>query len=531
MPNVGRPSRDCHLCRQRRVKCDLTQPECIRCTRLGKKCPGYRDESDLLFRVENPASFADGTTRDRRRKHGGKAPPDARQHSTAPAQSSENEGGPAGSTNTGGVLIRADSQDTVIFSGWYLTPSRNSAECWDSQALPLCLSNIRAPVQHRMVFGFLGFLPEMIARSGEESSVALTCRAIAQAFITNQLRTPEAQSQRGIAYGKALTSTNAVLRDPALQTQDETLTCVWLLSLYELIVGSSSPTQNVGPVTWNVHTQGLVSLLRLRGTSHFSTPIERNLFWLVYNTVQIRCFIAGVECPPESLEWLQALQTNLRDEEMHLHRVCVYGYHASFICAKIRTVISQGIISSPNPSLKLLAEAETLEREVNEQLISLPQVLDTNALGPELGETRLNVRDITVRTFYCAFRLKTHLTVIELLDLIRLHISGIDTEMLENQCQHHVMKTQMLADEILAGVPFLYQSRDAPAEFQPGRPRYWTDGLRLLWPLRLVAYWRSVREDQRRVAGSFLRHIKEELGIQQATEAFIPGTLNMGQDR
>lgn len=82
MPNVGRPSRDCHACRKRRIKvllstllqtpsehfepylrsiphgqCDLLRPECTQCQRKSQSCPGYRDELELKFRVESVSTF------------------------------------------------------------------------------------------------------------------------------------------------------------------------------------------------------------------------------------------------------------------------------------------------------------------------------------------------------------------------------------------------------------------------------------------------------------------------------------------
>jgi len=60
---------------------------------MGKKCPGYRDESDLLFRVEDPSSFADGATRDRRRRRSGRTPPGSRQPSKSPTGTPPKESG------------------------------------------------------------------------------------------------------------------------------------------------------------------------------------------------------------------------------------------------------------------------------------------------------------------------------------------------------------------------------------------------------------------------------------------------------
>ncbi|KAL4771635.1 hypothetical protein BDW60DRAFT_207996 [Aspergillus nidulans var. acristatus] len=41
----GRRSIGCYTCRQRKVRCDATRPACDRCTKFGRKCPGYPDTS------------------------------------------------------------------------------------------------------------------------------------------------------------------------------------------------------------------------------------------------------------------------------------------------------------------------------------------------------------------------------------------------------------------------------------------------------------------------------------------------------
>ena len=135
-------------------------------------------------------------------------------------------------------------------------------------------------------------LPEMISTAGPDSAIMLVCRAVGNAFLTCKVGTAEAQSKRATTYGLALTATNAALEDPVLQVQDETLASVFLLSLYELIVSPTGRTQPLGYApqdngvdSWIVHTQGLISLLRLRGAAHLRTPAARGLFWLVYNTI------------------------------------------------------------------------------------------------------------------------------------------------------------------------------------------------------------------------------------------------------
>ncbi|RYC54501.1 hypothetical protein CHU98_g11705 [Xylaria longipes] len=53
MVYCGKASQGCQSCRTRRIKCDKKRPECSQCIRVGKRCPGYRDQLSLLFRDES----------------------------------------------------------------------------------------------------------------------------------------------------------------------------------------------------------------------------------------------------------------------------------------------------------------------------------------------------------------------------------------------------------------------------------------------------------------------------------------------
>ncbi|KAI1277609.1 hypothetical protein F5Y07DRAFT_80654 [Xylaria sp. FL0933] len=53
MVYCGKASQGCQSCRTRRIKCDKKRPECSQCIRVGKKCPGYRDQLSLIFRDES----------------------------------------------------------------------------------------------------------------------------------------------------------------------------------------------------------------------------------------------------------------------------------------------------------------------------------------------------------------------------------------------------------------------------------------------------------------------------------------------
>jgi hypothetical protein len=53
MVYCGKASQGCQNCRTRRIKCDKLRPDCSQCVRVGKKCPGYRDQLSLMFRDES----------------------------------------------------------------------------------------------------------------------------------------------------------------------------------------------------------------------------------------------------------------------------------------------------------------------------------------------------------------------------------------------------------------------------------------------------------------------------------------------
>ncbi|KAK1252214.1 hypothetical protein MKX08_003401 [Trichoderma sp. CBMAI-0020] len=59
MVNVAGRSRGCATCRKRRVKCDQSLPECLRCLGMGIKCPGARTDAFFVHTVVPDVSLRD----------------------------------------------------------------------------------------------------------------------------------------------------------------------------------------------------------------------------------------------------------------------------------------------------------------------------------------------------------------------------------------------------------------------------------------------------------------------------------------
>ncbi|KAL7918435.1 hypothetical protein ACQKWADRAFT_245028 [Trichoderma austrokoningii] len=62
MVNVPGRSRGCATCRKRRVKCDESLPECLRCLNMGLACPGPRTDAIFVHAVAPESSLRDSSS-------------------------------------------------------------------------------------------------------------------------------------------------------------------------------------------------------------------------------------------------------------------------------------------------------------------------------------------------------------------------------------------------------------------------------------------------------------------------------------
>jgi len=213
---------------------------------------------------------------------------------------------------------------------------------------------------------------------------------------------------------------------------------------------------------------------------------------------------------------------------MHLLQTAVYGYRVTTICATIRKMVDDGAIDTYRAAMDVLAEADGLEAQSLDSL--LPGAVPFQARSPGVPPDNIpfNFRAITTRTFYAAYKLRLNVSLCQLAHKVRALFpaeAAADAEMLQSRIQTCVATIQNFADEILAGVPDLFISNEPIVLPETGRPRYWSDGLRLLWPLRLVAFWPQTRPDQKQVALAILARLQGELGIRQAVDICHTGSL------
>ena len=237
---------------------------------------------------------------------------------------------------------------------------------------------------------------------------------------------------------------------------------------------------------------------------------------------QVRCLITNHACPEESTLWLKQLGKHMDHNDKSSLDLCSYGCRAAALCEEIHKFLNEESSNSTSYAYTLLEKAEALTAESHSSSIPRPETYETRLLVDHTDLPAPNFRAVFARTFFCSFKLKFLLSVWELLAKIKSLSSNIGTKSLLARIDRVVSQIQTTADELLAATPGIFRSeRKDPTKNCV--QRYWTDGLRLIWPLRLIAFWPVTRLDQRQSAAKFLRSIRNELGLARATQDSVAG--------
>ena len=235
MPNSGRPSRGCHACRTRKIKCDETRPSCQRCLTTDRVCPGYRDTSDLTFRDMRSTAERKVQTRVRERTNQRQAEEDSLSTpsiSRRPSLQKER----SSSTNTSAIIGRTSASISPDRAGPSLSGVPKAVDLdWKSLSLDhFFLDYVLRVRRIGSMPGHLDFLPEMCREQPRNSCLMEGLYAVALARIAKQSSLTHFAMQARRSYGRALTLLNAALRDTKQAKQDSTLTTVSMLSMYEV---------------------------------------------------------------------------------------------------------------------------------------------------------------------------------------------------------------------------------------------------------------------------------------------------------
>ncbi|KAL9125744.1 MAG: hypothetical protein Q9217_005091 [Psora testacea] len=258
MVGVPGKSQGCLTCRRRKIGCDLSKPNCQRCTKSGRVCEGYARYPTFL-----------NTTLEGRQKRFRleEAKPRSSVNTTISSTSSST------ALNTTSNQIDTDSSDeTSTSDATRLTLFRqtSNSDLRDDQLIACFYNNfIPKGVLARDLSPAL-WLQQILLSGAGSPAMRSSLKALAMTRL-GWLNGDRALCARGRGqYGIALTHLQKALYDKTLAWQDETLAAAYCLSIYELFEATDGSIKG-----WNSHVSGVGHLIQLRGPNHYCTPLAR----------------------------------------------------------------------------------------------------------------------------------------------------------------------------------------------------------------------------------------------------------------
>ncbi|KAI1755538.1 hypothetical protein F4782DRAFT_488884 [Xylaria castorea] len=253
MVYCGKASQGCQSCRTRRIKCDKKHPECSQCIRVGKRCPGYRDQLSLLFRDESSKVI--------QRAHA--------QWGTGTPGSPPDDGSEASSPSSGPTTISPSRRITHAPAGPVSSPPTATAQEIIASRIP---RRVEPNLDQRgLKFYVERYLlnhpdsprsPELMELYfGNDEAIRNVMIAVGLAGMSNLLGNKSMNLAARSKYVTALKQTGQLIasasRDP--RTIVKPLRSIVTLALFEVVQGKGS---RVSAGSANTHVHGAVALTR-----------------------------------------------------------------------------------------------------------------------------------------------------------------------------------------------------------------------------------------------------------------------------
>jgi hypothetical protein len=270
---------------------------------MREKCPGYRDEWELVFRNDT-----DKTIKRFKEK---KARAAATTIAIAPPTCSL---GP-----------RADDLGVNYFVRHFVIGGRANSR------------------------GCLNYIPSIYHADGKQSTLVASMSAVGLVALANATQHHELASHARAKYLEAIHNVNTALASPVESVKDSTLMSVISLGVFEHVSGYES---------WARHVRGAAALLVARGKRQFSTPVAVRMFNQVRTDLVIACFRSD-EAFPENILELQEEAAKYTDTSTSWWIMGVLGTRCVIVLTRVRENMTREEIPWP----ELLNEANLLARD------------------------------------------------------------------------------------------------------------------------------------------------------------------------
>ncbi|KFY28446.1 hypothetical protein V491_00459 [Pseudogymnoascus sp. VKM F-3775] len=487
---MGRLSRGCLRCKQRRVRCDEGRPSCRRCVKRNEVCEGYRDEASIIFRHETEKVI------EHVRASQSLFSPSSQVSSQPPMRKRSRS---VGGDSRWSSMSDQSADPSVVAPGEAASIKLKNAHSWLKE-LP---SGMRAPVEDQAVDnfmdkyviypcnqtsspGFLEHLPCMFQEVNINGRYALrwAVRAAAYADISKDQDSNILVRKALQCYGMALSALKDSLTATPGKTPDD----------YDLMTTLYTPEL----ASKGSHAQGMAQILRLRGLD----MVYNSRGWSLFRLAQHRIHLSYNMLPVlGTTNWLD----QLNDNEPY---VCLEKNmdQISNTCKRARILLdlinSRGVLVST--IIDMIMELHSLDqtaviwRKTSEWSFQNLPVSER----PDLEPAALGITDMVQLhpDIWMAYEWNYHRTarIIFLGQLLKCSKAALETPDLDDVEERALANTtaectstiQWLADEILSTVPQTFGDVNHMGQAHnikdnPPRCRG-IGGYLLLWPIRTV---------------------------------------------
>jgi hypothetical protein len=145
----------------------------------------------------------------------------------------------------------------------------------------------------------LNYLKELYNMNTMDEGLEASMKAVGFAGFSHVASAPDLMTNARCNYVKALRLTNAALTLPEKAKEDTTLIAVMVLSLFELVAGSTQRSLEA----WTKHIEGACALLKLRGHEQLRKASGRRMFLQVVTSLMNICIQCGKPLPDFIIEW------------------------------------------------------------------------------------------------------------------------------------------------------------------------------------------------------------------------------------
>ncbi|POR37839.1 Uncharacterized protein TPAR_01972 [Tolypocladium paradoxum] len=479
MVNPGRPSRACATCKQRKIKCDQSQPTCTPCARSGWACPGIPLETDVRFRNQT-----DLVARNFRRG------------------------------NLALHLLRANRPAGT--QGWAASPTRAPSSSLADRGTAFFLRHYVHRLDDESTAaaggGIHEYIPALLRQEGATESFKTILAAAGLAALVNVGNTAAWRFEAYRLYNNSIRHLKSDLNDPVRVKLDHTLVAVMLMGTFEAIASGDAESMK----SFAHHTLAAALCIEMRGPCQFRTASSVKMFLQMRRIIVQTCHQLQEPIPYALRRWSSWVESLQSEAESASNRFSEINERLAIARADIKR---KGICSPSAIATRLLridGELETWRRDLPASWVykSYRDLRSTGSLDRGFTGWYDMYPDLWIASAwnnYRTVRLLIHETIIK----ATIKYGAVDENPnLDVSMAVLQTMTRDICNSVIChlGGPQLHD----PTGSQGGISRAIPGGYMLMWPLFLSGMLRTTPMDQRRWIAAELRKIGVGMGLRLA---------------